>query len=159
MWYKHCSIQFSHSVVSNSLWPHGLQHARLPYPSPTPGACSYLSSSSRWYHPTISSSGLSFSSSCLQSFPASGSFPRNQFFASGGQPRWSFSFSISPSNEHSGLISMTIRQRCVPKSWDTLNQEPWDRSRNGSYHHSQSSIWGIFASFPCNPIVIDPSAL
>ena len=78
------SVQFSHSVMSNSLWPHGLQHARLPYPSPTPRACSNWCSFSQWCHPTISSSVVPFSS-CLQSFPASGSFPMSQFFASGGQ--------------------------------------------------------------------------
>ena len=71
------------SVASDSLWPHGLQHARLPCPSPTPGACSNLCPSSRWCHPTVSSSVIPFS--CLQSFPASGSFPMSQFFESGGQ--------------------------------------------------------------------------
>ena len=76
------SVQFSHSVMSNSLQPHGLQHARLPCPSPTPRANSCPLS--RWCHPTISSSVVPFSS-CLQSFPASGSFPMSQFFASGGQ--------------------------------------------------------------------------
>ena len=65
--------QFNHSVVSNSLWPHGLHHARRPCPSPTPGAHSNSCLSSRWYHPTISSSIIPFSS-CLHSFPASGSF-------------------------------------------------------------------------------------
>ena len=79
-----CSVQFSHSVVSYSFWPHGLQHARLPCPSPTPRACSNSCPTSRWRHPTISSSVVPFSS-CLQSFPASGSFPISQFFASGGQ--------------------------------------------------------------------------
>ena len=76
-------FQFSHSVVSNSLWPHGLQHTRLPCPSPTLGACSNSCPSSQWCHPTISSSVISFSS-CLQSFPASGSFLMSQFFTSGG---------------------------------------------------------------------------
>ena len=70
------------SVISDFLWPHGLQHARLPCPSPTPGACSNSCPSSQWHRPTFSSSVLSFSS-CLQSFPASGSFPMSQFFASG----------------------------------------------------------------------------
>ena len=76
--------QFSRSVMSNSLWPHGLQHARLPCPPPSPR----LSPSSRplswWCHPTISSSVVPFSS-CLQFFPASGSFPVSQFFTTGGQ--------------------------------------------------------------------------
>ena len=75
---------FSHSVVSNSLCPHGLQHARPPCPSPTPRVCSDSCPSSRWYHPTISSSVVPFSS-FLQSFPASGSFPVSRLFASGGQ--------------------------------------------------------------------------
>ena len=67
-----------------TLRPQGLQHARLPCPSPTPGACSNSCPSSWWCHPPISSSVIPFSS-CLQSFPASGSFSRSQFFASGGQ--------------------------------------------------------------------------
>ena len=78
------SVQFSRSVVSNSLQPHGLQHTRPPCPSPTPGACSNSSPLSQWCYPTISSSVIPFSS-CLQSFPGSGSFPRSQFFTSGGQ--------------------------------------------------------------------------
>ena len=78
------SVQFSRSVMSKSLLPQGLQHTRLPCPSPTPGAYSNLCPSSRWCHPTISSSVVPFSS-CLQSFPVSGSFPMSQFFASGGQ--------------------------------------------------------------------------
>ena len=79
-----CSVQFSHSVVSDSLWPHGLQHARPPCLSPVPGACSNSCSSSQWCHPTISSSVIPFTS-CLQSFPESGSFPMSQFFTSGDQ--------------------------------------------------------------------------
>ena len=78
------SVQFSHSVMSNSLRPHGRQHARLPDPSPTPGACSNSCPLRRCCHPIISSSVVPFSS-CLQSFPASGSFQMSQFFASGGQ--------------------------------------------------------------------------
>ena len=77
------SIQFS-SVVSDSLWPHGPQHARLPCPSPTLGTCSNSCPLSWWCHPTISSSAIPFSS-CLQSFSASGSFPVSQFFISDGQ--------------------------------------------------------------------------
>ena len=79
-----CSVQFSHSVVSDSLRPQGLQHTRLPCPSPTPRACSNSCPLSWWCHPTISSSIVPFSS-CLQSFPASGSFQISQFFSSGGQ--------------------------------------------------------------------------
>ena len=78
------SFQFSRSVVSDSLRPHGLQHARLPCPSPTPQACSNSCPLCRWCHPTISFPVTPFSS-CLQSFPASRSFPVSQFFTSGGQ--------------------------------------------------------------------------
>ena len=77
-------VQFSWSVVSDSLLPHGLQHARPPCPSPTPGVYSNSCPLSRWYHPTISSSVIPFSS-CLQPLPASGSFQMSQFFISGGQ--------------------------------------------------------------------------
>ena len=70
--------------MSNSLWPNGLQHTKLPHPSPTPGAYSNSCPSSQWCHRTISSPITPFSS-CLQSFPTSGSFPRSQFFASVGQ--------------------------------------------------------------------------
>ena len=78
------SVQFSSvTQLCLILWPHGLQHARLPCPSPTPRACSNSCSSSQWCHPAILSSVVPFSS-CLQSFPASGSFPMSQFFASDG---------------------------------------------------------------------------
>ena len=78
-----CSVQFSCSIVSDSLWPHGLQHARPPCPSPTPGVCSNSCSLCWWCHLTISSSVVPFSSH-LQSFPASGSFPMSWLFALGG---------------------------------------------------------------------------
>ena len=78
------NFQFSHSVVSNSLQHHGLQHTRPPCPSPTPRVYANSCPLSRWCHPTISSSVVPFSS-CLQSFPASGSFQMSQLFASGGQ--------------------------------------------------------------------------
>ena len=105
------SVQFSRSVVSNSLQPRGLQHARLLCSSPAPRACS--NSLSRWCHPTISSSVVP-SSSCLQSFPASGSFPMNQFFTSGDQSIGaSASASVLPMNIQdwfplglTGLISL-----------------------------------------------------
>ena len=78
------SVQFSHSVVYDSLWPHESQHARPPCPSPTPGVYSNSCPSSWWCHPAISSSVVSFSS-CPQSLPASGSFPMSQLFTWGGQ--------------------------------------------------------------------------
>ena len=78
------SVQFSCSVMSYSLWPHGLQHVRPPCPSPIPRVYSNSCPLSQWCHPTISSSVIPFSS-CLQPFPASGSFSRSQLFTSGGQ--------------------------------------------------------------------------
>ena len=95
---KEASVQCSHSVVFDSLRSHGLHHARLPCPSPTSGTYSNSCPSSRWCHPTISSSVVPFSSR-LQSLPASGSFPISQFFASGGQSIGvSASVSVSPMN-------------------------------------------------------------
>ena len=82
--HSQCSVQFSRSVVSDSLWPQGLQCTRPPYQSPTPRVYSNSCPLSRWCHPTISSSVISFSSS-LQSFPSSGSFQMSQLFASGGR--------------------------------------------------------------------------
>ena len=91
-------VQFSHSVVSSSLQPHGLLYTRLPCPSPTPEACSNSCPLSWRCHPPISSSVVPFSS-CLQSFPASGSFPMSQLFISGGQSIGvSASISVLPMN-------------------------------------------------------------
>ena len=87
------SVQFSHSVVSDSLQPHELQHTRPPCPSPTPRVHSDSRPSSQWYHPAISSSVIPFSS-CPRSLSASGSFPMSQLFAWGGQ---STGISASPS--------------------------------------------------------------
>ena len=110
------SVQFSRSVVSNSLWPDGLQHTRLPCPSPTPGAYSNSCPSSRWCHPTISSSVGPFSSH-LQSFPASGSFPMSQFFTSGGQSiRISASASVLPRNIQDWFpFGLTVSISFLPK--------------------------------------------
>ena len=92
--------------------------ARLPCPSLSPQACSDSYPLSWWCHPTISSSATPFSS-YLQSFPASGSFPMSQLFTSGLEPKfWSFSLSISPSNEYSGSISFRI-------DWFDLVWSPW----------------------------------
>ena len=104
------SVQFTCSVVSDSLWPHGLQHTMLPYLSPTTRACSNSCPSSWWCHPAISSSVVPFSS-CLQSFPASGSFPMSQFFASSGQ-----SIGVSAS---ASVLPMTI-QDWFPLGWTGL---------------------------------------
>ena len=101
------SVQFSRSVVSNPLQPHELQHIRPPCPSPIPRVHPNPCPLSWWCHPTISSSAVPFSS-CPQSFPGLRSFQMSQLFASGGQKYWDFSFNISPSNEHSGLISFRM---------------------------------------------------
>ena len=102
-------VQFS-SVASDSLWPHGLQHARLLCPSPTPRACSNSCPSSWWCHLTISSSVVPFSS-CLQSFPASGSFQMSQLFASSGQ-----SIGVSASRS---VLPMNIQD------WSSLGCTGW----------------------------------
>ena len=108
-------LLFNHSVVSSSLWPHGLRHARLPCPSPSPGVCSNSCPCGRWCHPTISSSVTPFS--CPQSLPASGSFPMSHLFTSGDQSIGSsISASVLPNNIQSrfplgltGLVSLLSR--------------------------------------------------
>ena len=100
-----CSVQFS-SVVSNSLQPHGLQHARLPYPSPTPRAYSNSCPLSLWCHPTISPTVVPFSSPSI--FPSIRVFPSELVFCIRWPKYWSFSFNISVSNEYSGLISFRM---------------------------------------------------
>ena len=96
--------QFSHSVMSDSLWPHGLQYSRPPCPSPTPGVYSNSCPLSWWFHSTISSSVNPFSS-CLQTFPSIRVFSNESDLYIRWPKYWSFRFSISPYNEHSGLIS------------------------------------------------------
>ena len=107
-WHVCNQIQFSCSVISDSLQPHGLQHAKFPCPLPTPRAYSNSCPSSWWCHPTISSSVVPFFS-CLQSFPASGSFLINQLFATGGQ-------SIGAS---ASVLPMNIRD-WFPLGWTGL---------------------------------------
>ena len=110
------SVQFGHSVMSNSLRPHESQHARPPWPSPTPRVHSNSCPSSQWCHPPISSSVVPFSS-CYQSLPASGSFPMSQLFTWGGQStRVSASASFLPKNtqdwslEWTGWISLQSKR-------------------------------------------------
>ena len=104
------SVQFSHSVMSDSLQPHEPQHARPPCPSPTAGVCSNPCPLSRWCHPTISSSVIPFSS-CPQSFPASGSSQMSQLFASGGQ-----SIGVSAS---ASVLPMNTQD------WSSLGRTGW----------------------------------
>ena len=108
-------IQFSGSVISNSLRPHGLQHARLRCPLPSSRACSNLHPLCQWCHPTISSSVISFSS-CLQSFPVSGSFPMSQFFASDGHSiGTSASASVFPMNIQDWFPLGLVWSPCSPR--------------------------------------------
>jgi len=129
-------LLFSHSVVSDSLWPHGLQHNRLPCPSLSPGVCSNSCLLNRWCHPGISSSDIPFSS-CPQSFPASGSFPLSCLFASGG-PKYR-SFSISPviqgwfPLELAGLICLLSKGLSRVFSNTTV--------RKHQFFSSQPSLW------------------
>ena len=108
MIFKVSSVQFSHSVVSNSLWPCESQHTRPPCPSPTPRVHPNPCPSSEWCHPTISSSVIPFPF-CPQSFPASGSFPMSQLFASGGQSIGvSASTSVLPMNTQDWSLEWTV---------------------------------------------------
>ena len=131
------------------LWPHELQHTRLLSPSPTPGACSNSCPSSRWSHPTISSSVVSFSS-CLQSFPAPGSFQMSQFFTTGGQSIGSFNVSVSPSSEYSGLISLRI-------DWFDLLAVQGSLKSLLQHHSSEASVlwcWVFFMVQLSHPYLI-----
>ena len=136
------SVQFSHSGMSNSLQPHELQHARPPCPSPAPGVYPNPRLLSRWGHPTISSSVIPFSS-CLQSFPASGSALRISW------PKyWSFSFSISPSNEYSGLISFRINWFDLLAVQGTL-KSLLQHHRSKASIHWHSTFFIVHLSHPC----------
>ena len=129
------SVQFSCPVVSDSLRPHGLQHARLPWQSPTHRACSNSCPSSWWCHPTMSSSVIP----CLQSLPASGSFLMSQFFASGGKSIGaSASASVLQMNIR-GLISFTIDWFDLLAVQGTL--------KNLQHHSSKASVLWCSAYF------------
>ena len=139
------SVQFSRSVMSDSLQPRGLQHVRSPCPSPTPGVYSNSCPLSHWCHPTISSSDLPFSS-CLQSFPASGSFPVSQFFAPGGQ-------SIGASASAS-VLPMTIQDQFPlgRTDWISLLSEELSRVfSNTTVQKHQFFSALIFYLFVCFP--------
>ena len=111
--WKDASVKFSCSVMSDSFWPQGLQHTRLPCPSPTPGAYSNSCLSNQWCHPTISSSVIPFS--CLQSFPASGSFPVSQFFTSvASWPAYRF-------------LKRQVKWSGIPISWRIFHSLLWSR--------------------------------
>ena len=127
------SLQFSHSVVSNSLRPHESQHARPPCPSPTPGVHSDSRPSSQWCHPAISSSVIPFSS-CPQSLPASESFPMSQLFTWGGQSTGvSALASFLPKNPRADLLqSGLVRSPCSPRDSQESSPTPQFKSINSS---------------------------
>ena len=126
-------LLFSHLVVS--LWAHGLQHARFPCLSPSLRACSNSCPLSWWCHPTISSSVIHFSS-CLQSFPASGPYLMSESALRIMWPKdWSFIFSLSPSNEYSGLISFRTEW------FDLLTVQGTFKSLLQHHNSKASIIW------------------
>ena len=142
------SFWFSHSVVYDSLWPSGLQHTRLPCPSPTPRAYSKSCPLSRWCHPTVSSSVIPFSS-CLQSFPASGSFPMSQLFASGVQSIGvSASASVLPMNIQdwfplgwTGWISLHSKRFSRVFSNTTVQKHQSFGAQLSLYSYSHTDTW------------------
>ena len=144
------SVQFSHSVMSNSLQPHELQHAKPPCPSPTPGVHSSWCPLSRWCHPAISSSAVPFSS-CPQSLPASGSFPMSQLFASGGQSIGvSASASVPPMDTQdwsplgwTGWISLQSKGLSRVFSNTTVQQHQFFSTQLSSQSNSHIHTWPL----------------
>ena len=140
-------LLFSHSVMSDSLQPRGLQHARLPGPSPSPGACSNSSSLNQWCKPTILSSVVPFSS-CLPSFPASGSFLMSQLFASGGESIGALaSASVLPMTIQgwfplglTGLISLQSKELSRVFSNTTVQKHQFFRTQPPLWSNSDSSV-------------------
>ena len=144
------SVQFGHSVLSDSLQSHGLQHARPPCPSATPGACSNLCPLSQWCHPTISSSVIPFSS-CPQSFPASGSFPMSQLFTwDGRRIGVSASASVLPMNAQdwfplgwTSCISLLSKGLSRVFSSTTLQKHQFFGAQPSSQFNSHSHTWPL----------------
>ena len=135
------SVQFSHSVMSDSLQPHELQHTRPPCPSPTPGVHSNSSLSSRWCHPAISSYVVPFFS-CPQSLPAE-VFSNESIICVRWPKYWSFSFSIIPSKEIPGLISLRM-------DWLDLLAVQGTRKSLLQHHSSKASFFGAQLSSQSN---------
>ena len=142
-----CSVQFSHSVMSDSLWLHEPQHARPPCPSPTPRAHPNPCPLSQWCHPTISSSVIPLS--CPQSFPASGSFPMSQLFTSGDQSIGvSASTSVLPMNtqdwsplEWTGWISLQPKWLSRVFSNTTVQKHQFFGTQLSSQSNSHIHTW------------------
>ena len=142
------SVQFSHAVMSDSLWPHGLQHARFPCPSPSPGASSISCPSGQWWHPTISSSAVLFSS-CLQSCPAPGSFLMSQFSTSYRQSIGvSASASVLPMNIQdwftlglTDLISLKSKELSRVFSSTTIRKHQFFGVQTSLWSNSRICTW------------------
>ena len=143
-------VQFSHSVMSDSLWPHEPQHTRPPCPSPTPGVHPNPCPSSWWYHPTVLSSVVPFSSA-PQSFPSSGSFQISQLFASSGQSiRISASTSVLPMNTQdwsplgwTGWISLQSRGLSRVFSNTTVQKHQFFGAQLSSQSNSHIHTWPL----------------
>ena len=141
------SVQFSSSVVSDSLRPHGLQHTKLLCPPPIPGTCSNTCPSSGWCHPTISSSVIPFS--CLQSFPETGSFPMSHFFTSGGQSIGvSASTAVLPMNSQdwfplgsTGLVSLQSKGLSRVFSSTTMQKHQFFSAQLSLWSSSHIHTW------------------
>ena len=145
-------VQFNHSVGSDSLWPDGRQHSRLPCPSPTLGACSNSCALSRWSHPTITSCVIPFSS-CLQSFPESGSFLMSHFFTSGDQ-----SIGISAS---ASVLPVNI-QGWFPLGWTGLissQSKGLSRVFSNTSTHSGSPLANRSQTLQCHSISTQSESL
>ena len=135
--------------MSNSLWPHGLQYARLPCPSLSPRVCSNSCPLNQWYHPTISSSVTSFYS-CLQSYLASGSFPVSQTFASIGQSTGA-SASVLPMNIQCWFpLGIDWFDLCCPKDSRESSPAPWFKSSSSFNQKRCSQISVTWAPSTCN---------
>ena len=131
-------LLFSCSVMSNSLWPHGLQLVRFSCPSPSPRACSISCPLTRSCHPTISSSVIPFFF-CLQSFPASGSFPISQLFLSGGQSFWALA-SVLPVNIQGWFpLRLPVWSPWSPR--DSQESFPTPQFGNYQFFGPQPSLW------------------
>ena len=133
-------LWFSHSVMSNSLWPHGLQHARLPCPSLSPTDCSNSCPLSQWCHPAIWSSVVPFSS-CPQSFSTSGSFPMSPFFSSGGQSIGAYVFGISSSNKYSEMISFRMDWLDLLAAQEILKNLLQHYNQKPQFFGTRPSVW------------------
>ena len=148
--YKYSLVQFSHSVVSDSLRPHESQHARPPCPSPTPGVHSNSRPSSQWWHPAISSSVVPFSS-CPQSLPTSESFPVSQLFTWGGQSTGvSALASCLPKNtqdwsplEWTGWISLQAKRLSRVFSNTTVQKHQFFGAQLSSQSNSDIHTWPL----------------